>query len=299
MTQVLGGQYKEIYKSGIYEITIQTFSTQTVMKASKQMESYKVGELVRVVNVVEYTKESRIRGQLDDSTWISLKAMDTGKRFVSPSKPGTVEIIDLNTIPRRVVGVQIYVADDKWVERTNWVYEQHGEECFGPLGHARYNNWKVPNGQHISSINVCTKNHKGVDKCRGIMFMTNGGESSGWYGCDDGEITTMDCAEETSIVGLELLMSPICPVVKGIITAKDLVDLRMKEKMAAVTTVTSEEGPIGCSGGHHMVSVLVMPMNQEKYKCTACGNLPELFSTVKACPDCNEYFCSNHQFRGE
>jgi len=299
MTQVLGGQYKEIFKPGVYEISIQTFSTQTVLKASKQMDSYKVGELVRVVNVVEYVKEQRIRGQLDDTTWVSLKASDTGKRFVSPVNPGTIEIIDLNTIPRKVVGVQIYVTDDRWVERTNWVYESHGEECYGPLGHARYNNWKVPTGQHIASVNVCTKNHKGMDKCRGIEFITNGGESSGWFGCDDGEITAMDCAAETSIVGLDLIMSPICPVVKGVVTAQNLVDLRMKEKMAAVTTVTNDEGPVGCSGGHHMVAVLVLPANQEKYRCTLSSKLPELFTTIRGCPTCNEFFCNDYSYRGE
>jgi len=296
MTQVLGGQYEEIYKPGVYEIKIQTFSTQMVQKSSKQMDSYKVGELVRVVNVVKFKQESRIRGQLDDTTWISLKAMDTQKRFVTPCNPGTVEIVDLNTISRQVSGVQIYVTDDRWVERTTWIYDQHTEETFGPLGHARYNYWNVPKGQQISSINVSTKNHKGVDKCRGIEFVTNAGESSGWFGCDDGGISTFDCPAETSIVGLELIMSPICPVIKGVVTAQYLVELRMKEKMASITVTTNDEGPICCSKGH-MVTVLCLPINQEKYRCCACEKLPELFSMVKACPDCDEFFCNNHKFK--
>jgi len=292
----MGGNYREVYHPGVYEIIIQTFSTQGVGKSSKQADSYKVGEYVQVVQVVEYATESRVRGRMQDGTWISLKAMDTGKRFVSPCEPGTVEVIDLNTLPRQTLAVQIYVTDDSWIERTTWVYKQHGEETFGPLGHARYNQWQVPKGEYIKSINVCTKTHKGREKCHGIMFVTDKDNCSEWFGSQDGEILSYGVEDGDLVCGVKLDQSPICPKIVGVVTAGELVAIRENEKRNMLNT-HREEGPVGCEKGCEMVSVLVTPMNQETARCSKCGDLPTLFTNSMACPDCIVYFCSKHTFK--
>jgi len=150
------------WRPGYYRIRLQTFATETVAKASGQGVSLSIGDIVKVVKIVNNKAEHRIRGQLENKQgWISLMATNTGKVFVESLQQETTQKVDLNSVQRRVSELEVYCAEDGLIDRTVFKYASgHWDEAFGPLGHSSPYNIEIERPHYIKQVKAWSKKNE-------------------------------------------------------------------------------------------------------------------------------------------
>lgn len=331
------------WRPGYYRIRLQTFATETVLKSSAQGVSLSIGDIVKVVKIVNNKAENRIRGQLEnDQGWISLMATNTGKVFVESLQQETTQKVDLSTVQRRVSELQVYCADDGCIDRTVFKYASgHWDEAFGPLGHSSAYSVDIERPHYIKQVTSWSKKTSKGDKCCGLQFTLEGDLSTEVFGdISDAETkNTYECLDSSAIIGLRIGGSTtICPAVTGVwftfadrewnrnsttrnglmgrfLNAEDgvVVCRNCKEEQGEGTPVYScmvsqEDYCCNCmkvepkpateipqsvaSSGKPLVAMLITPMNRDTALCKVCGNKSPPFTSVMACGECNEYFCT-------
>ena len=73
---------KDDFTAGGFKIIRMTWANQTISRSSKQTTMLRVGTFIIITKVVE--ENERIRGQLENGNWISLKSTVDDRVWVEP-----------------------------------------------------------------------------------------------------------------------------------------------------------------------------------------------------------------------